>query len=393
MMRMLDERKFYKLRTRAEDFIIEELLGKPGRTGGFGLYLMEKKHLTTLDAVKIVAKKCDIPFRAIGFAGMKDKHALARQFITVPRKYSLKLDEPNLKLRLIGYRRKPLKLGSHRGNKFTIILRKMRPGILERLRRNALTEIPIPNYYDSQRFGSIKGSGEFPAVEIMRGNYEGALKMLMTSYYRKERSHAKKIKRFLGQHWRQWSVCRRFLEGERRYENFHEIVSYLEENPEDYQGALGLIRGSVMELVIASFQSFLWNEALKDIMHRNLGERRLYRVKYAAGHLVFHRKRAGRNTQFYEEYGEKDLELPHPGIRGPEAEIYGSLLRRKNLSIKDLKALMGRHGVPDSGRKMFFRTKKLRIRPLIKGSDREAFVSFITPPGSYGTIVLKNLLE
>ena len=149
----------------------------------------------------------------------------------------------------------------------------------------------MPNHYDSQRFGSIKGTGEFPAVEIMRESNEGALKLLMASYYRKERSHVKKIKGFLGAHWGQWSVCRKFLEKERKYESFHEIVGYLEENPRDCRGALELSRGSIMELVTSSFQSFLWNEALKEILRRHLRERRLYRVKYAAGYLPFHRKK------------------------------------------------------------------------------------------------------
>lgn len=394
MSRMLDERKLYKLRTKPEDFVVEELLEKKVDKGRYALYILEKRSLTTLDAIKIISKTCDVPFRAIGFAGMKDKHAVTRQHITVPRKYTLSLDEPNMDLRFIGYTDRPLVLGAHVGNKFTITLRKMRPGVLERIHSNAAVSCPVPNYFDSQRFGMIKGSGEFPAVRIMKGDYEGALRLLMTRYYRKERSHVKKLKKFLGEHWGEWGLCREFLEKGRRYENFHKIVSYMEDNPGDYRNAIRLFRSRILELIVTSFQSYLWNEALKFILMCNLGENRVYRVKYAAGHLLFIKKTYIEDTEgSLEKYAAKSLELPHPKNRSFEAGIYSALLNKLSLATEDMRRLAEVAKLAKPKRKMFFKVDDLKVAPLKEGSTEEAVVSFTVPPGSYATVLLKNLLE
>jgi tRNA pseudouridine13 synthase len=392
---MLDEKKFYKLRSKPEDFIVEELLSLPeNRKGRFALYLLEKRNLDTREALKIISKVAGVPYREISYAGLKDKHALTRQHITVPRKYRLSLKEPNLGLSFLYYTHRRLRLGAHLGNRFTITLRKMSTATLERLKLNVGYNFPVPNYYDSQRFGSLKGSGEFLAARIIAGDHEGALKLLLTSYYRKEKSYVKRIKKFLKEHWREWRACREFLEKERRYEGFLEAVRYLEDNPGSYRAALRLVDSHLLKLAFSAFQSYLWNEALKAVLREHLGEKRLYGVKYAAGELLFIKKGEYEPYQsFFREYGDKELELPHHKNTNREKSVYEDILSRLGIKLRELKRLNRLVSLTRGKRRMFFTAEKLRMTSWRDGETMAARLSFELPPGCYATVLLKNLLE
>lgn len=390
----LNEKKLYKLRSRPEDFVVEELLSLPrSRNGGFGLYLLEKRNLDTREALKIISKAGDIPYRSIGYAGLKDKHALARQHITLPRRYRLSLKEPNLKLRFLYHTPLKLEPGAHAGNRFTLTLRRLSPATLERLKRNAACNPPAPNYYDSQRFGSIKGSGEFLALRVIKGDHEGALRLLLTSYYRKEKSYVKRIKKFLGEHWGDWGVCREFLEKEKKYEGFLRVVEYLESNPGSFRAALRLLDWELLKLAFSAFQSYLWNEALKALLKERLGEERLYGVKYAAGELLFIKKNNGVVKDFLTEYGGEEWELPHPKNPNREKAAYTDVLDRLGIEHGKLKKLDRLVSLARTRRKMFFTARKLSITPLRDSAGLAARLSFDLPPGCYATVLLKNLLR
>ena len=68
-----------------ERFVVEELPAyAPSGEGTHTFLWIEKRGLTTFDAIARLAAAFDVPARDVGYAGMKDKQATTRQWLSVP---------------------------------------------------------------------------------------------------------------------------------------------------------------------------------------------------------------------------------------------------------------------------------------------------------------------
>src|SRR5215467_5404236 len=73
------------LSSRPEDFVVEEILAySPSGQGEHAIVEIRKIGIDTLEAQKRIAAALEIDRRAIGFGGMKDRRAVARQFLSFP---------------------------------------------------------------------------------------------------------------------------------------------------------------------------------------------------------------------------------------------------------------------------------------------------------------------
>lgn len=150
------------LRSTDEDFVVEELPAYPPAGNGEHLFVhLEKRGLTTAEAVKRLARALGVDPRKAGYAGMKDRHAVTRQWVSFegadPRVASALSPEDLPGIRVLAAEAHPHKLrtGHLRGNRFSLRLRGTPGGslaaaraILARLERDGL-----PNYFGEQRFG------------------------------------------------------------------------------------------------------------------------------------------------------------------------------------------------------------------------------------------------
>jgi tRNA pseudouridine13 synthase len=120
-----------------------------------------KTNLTTNEAVRRICQALGVDERVAGYAGMKDKRAVASQTISVPfaRERS---PEDALRLELEGIVVKSavrhghkLKPGHLKGNRFSIVLRDLDPaavpGVVADLEQAG--RIGVPNTFGPQRFG------------------------------------------------------------------------------------------------------------------------------------------------------------------------------------------------------------------------------------------------
>jgi tRNA pseudouridine13 synthase len=142
-----------------EDFAVEEIpLYAAAGEGGHTFVWIEKRLRTTEEASRDLARAAGVAAREVGYAGRKDRFAVARQTLSVPG-----LDpERALELRLPGVRvlaaaRHPHKLRTAqlRGNRFALRLRELEaaPAALEA----ALAELAregLANRFGEQRYGS-----------------------------------------------------------------------------------------------------------------------------------------------------------------------------------------------------------------------------------------------
>lgn len=165
-------------RMMPEDFCVEEVLGFVPEGQGEHLWLwLEKRDLTTAMVARELARTCDITPRDVGYAGMKDRVAVTRQWFSVhlpgreaPDDLALRL-EP-LAVKLLEQHRHPRKLkrGVHRGNRFRLRIRGA-AAIDEQLepRWQRLQEQGVANYFGPQRFGPHGRNLQRAASVLERG--------------------------------------------------------------------------------------------------------------------------------------------------------------------------------------------------------------------------------
>ena len=162
------------LREDIADFVVEEIPSYlPSGAGTHAYAFIEKRELTTMDVVSALAE-AGVPRRAVGFAGQKDKYAVARQWISVPAEYATAFesmgDVEGLTVLETSLHRNKLGLGHLRGNRFSVRVRNPRDDwqtvaedVLAHLRG-----VGVPNYFGPQRFGSFN-TNIVDGLRLIRG--------------------------------------------------------------------------------------------------------------------------------------------------------------------------------------------------------------------------------
>src|SRR3989339_465210 len=150
------------IKVRDEDFFVEEKpLYEPSGEGTHIYALLQKKGIATMDALSLIARELGIAKRDIGYAGLKDAHAVARQWISIehidPQRLT-SLDIPNIKIIKTSRHKNKLKIGHLSSNNFVIRLRDISMPIDKALTiiENVLAILVrrgVPNYFGQQRFG------------------------------------------------------------------------------------------------------------------------------------------------------------------------------------------------------------------------------------------------
>jgi tRNA pseudouridine13 synthase len=152
------------LRSSDEDFRVDEIAAyEPSGSGDHVLARIEKRGVTTFEAVRALARALDVPERDIGTAGLKDRRAVSTQLVSFPPPT---LPDAVMAVAIPGVRalaaaRHPHKLrtGHLRGNRFALRLRSLSVSAIEaadRARRilSRLESAPgAPNWFGAQRFG------------------------------------------------------------------------------------------------------------------------------------------------------------------------------------------------------------------------------------------------
>ena len=151
-----------RIRSTPSDFVVTELLDfELSGDGEHDWLWIEKIGANTSWVADQLAKHADVHSRDVGYAGLKDRHAITKQWFSVRRKTgegtgweSLSIEGVEL-IECHRHQRK-LKRGAHRGNAFQIALRgeeidTFEEQLTERLSR--IAEGGVPNYFGEQRFG------------------------------------------------------------------------------------------------------------------------------------------------------------------------------------------------------------------------------------------------
>ncbi|MDX1606890.1 MAG: tRNA pseudouridine(13) synthase TruD, partial [Candidatus Competibacterales bacterium] len=149
-----------RYRVEPEDFQVHEQLGfAPSGAGEHVLLRVVKRDLDTERVARALARHAGVRASAVGYAGLKDRRAVAEQWFSVQLPGREAPDWDGLELpgvEVLEQHRHDRKLrrGALAGNRFRLVLRSLEgdPGELQQRWQRILSR-GVPNYFGPQRFG------------------------------------------------------------------------------------------------------------------------------------------------------------------------------------------------------------------------------------------------
>lgn len=150
-------------RRSPEEFIVDELLDVnfSGEGEHFWLKIAKRGENTQWIADKL-ATYFSISSRDVGYAGMKDRHAVTTQWFSLylPGKrhsmdWSAFVEASSVNAQLLASHTHSQKLrrGQHLGNRFCLVLHGLKDAESMQARLLKIKELGVPNYFGEQRFG------------------------------------------------------------------------------------------------------------------------------------------------------------------------------------------------------------------------------------------------
>lgn len=147
------------IRSVPEDFIVDEELGfDPDGEGNHAFLYIRKRNTNTAWLARQLAELAGVPLSEVGFAGLKDRHAVTTQYFTVNLSGKAEPDWQQLASRDVQFleitrHRRKLRRGKLRENRFCITLRDLSGDCDLEPRLETIARDGVPNYFGEQRFG------------------------------------------------------------------------------------------------------------------------------------------------------------------------------------------------------------------------------------------------
>lgn len=387
-----------KIKRLPEDFQVAELSEFSASGGPFALYRLSKRSLGTPEAIDEIIRRWHLPRPRLSYGGLKDRHAITQQYVTVRNGPRQNMSEKNLELCYLGQCDRHFTPHDIAGNRFTIVIRDLSEAGLAAAAQAAdeTARDGLPNYFDDQRFGSVGDSGEFIGRAWCRGDYERALWLALADPNPDDPHSEREQKRILSDNWGHWPECKQLLSRSHR----RSVVTYLADKPPDrpdYRGAFARLKVDLRGLYLAAFQSFLWNRMLARILRREVPAENRVEVALKLDPVPFFTGLDDERRAFLQ-----GTELPLPSARlhleeGPVLALIEEVLTEVGLELRELRVKYPRDSFFSKGS----RAAVIRVGTLLHESSADELypnrykltLSFDLPRGAYATILVKRLTE
>ncbi|RME63380.1 MAG: tRNA pseudouridine(13) synthase TruD [Nitrospirae bacterium] len=380
----------FKIKVKPEDFVVEEVAHLPLSQGGpYRVYQLQKRYWNTLDVLKYLSKRLRLPLNRFSYGGKKDRYSLSTQFITIRDRRTFRIKEKNFTLMPMGAMFRPMGPDLIRGNRFTIVVRKVSPEDALRVIDEAevVKTHGFVNYFDEQRFRSYAPKMGFIVEHILKGDILTALKIILTHIWPEDKKPVREHKRALKQHWGNWHACLGLAETPLEKRIFKALAK-----GSPPQNLLRAIPKEELSMFVASFQAGLWNELMRRriIMYVESP----LRYKGIAGDYLFYREPP---DELIKTIGPEPIPVPSQNMRFHNKElknIFDRILKERQLTnckfiIKPLN-----YDFPSFAREPIVRPEELKVKleeDEIYSGFKKIIFSFFLPRGSYGTMFLKRL--
>ncbi len=374
-----------KIKTRPEDFVVFEVADiAPENEGPYALYRLQKVGATTWDVLGDIARRLRQRYDELGYGGLKDRQAISHQFITIKHGPKKDIYGRNYRLEYLGQTKEPMTKARLKGNFFRIVVREIKtqrlPEEIELVKR-----FGVVNYFDEQRFGSVRRGQSFAVRELILGHYEKALYLLLAEGSQFEIKRTQAFRDCLRKNWPYPGPCLELAPStwERR---LIEFLTTHRPSKRTFKRAFSLVDREYLVMLCQAYQAYIWNETVKGYLRR-LGLE-LYSVSYLLGELLFYRKVP---EGLFSELKAQKIPLPSPKLK-------------LNPGIKELmEGVLQKEGIPalekfrTLAKGATFKTypREVVVFPgnlnyVIKGKDTVQ-LEFFLPKGSYATVLLKRL--
>jgi tRNA pseudouridine13 synthase len=276
------------IRRQPQDFAVEEILtaecaagivSARTATAPLSVWRLTKTSLTTPEATARLAKALGTSGGKVSHAGLKDKHAVTTQFVTAeaPSAAGDRLSGPGWEADRTGWHPRHLQARDIAGNRFTIVVRDLSPAaaaaIRERARAIATPEgsLRFINYFGEQRFGSARHGEGFAARHLARGDFEGALRLLIATPARKDTGPRRVFTRAAANAWGQWQSLAATLPRmpERAAVEAMAAGRGLDE-------AFAALPNFLQQMCVDAYQSHLWNRIVGRMVRDVMGARGVF---------------------------------------------------------------------------------------------------------------------
>ncbi|WP_432799118.1 tRNA pseudouridine(13) synthase TruD [Poriferisphaera sp. WC338] len=396
------------IKQRHEDFLVEEQpLYQPTGEGEHLYLFIEKRGMTTLDVSRRIARAFHIKKSDVGYAGLKDKHAITRQHFSVylPKRDFEEEGLKNLELHdnmtLLWHDRHANKLrrGHHGGNRFVIRIRDIQVHDVLRAKRvlDLLETKGVPNRIGDQRFG-YRMNSHIMGYHLLKKNHQDLLDEMLGHTYPQDapllqegREHYRK-----GDYQQALEIWPRAL----RYDR--QALDELRQGKTAEQ-AVSRIDVAQRRLMISSTQSAAFNEVLTQRIKDNT-----FSTLLPGDLAIIHHNRAvfavddqtaeienaptGRIPSFEISPSGPMWGRDMPRTSGKIDQLEQQALANLDLSIHELES--DRHDYAEGAR------RPLRIKmdnPDIEGGEDEhgpyIRLAFDLPRGAYATNILDEIMK
>lgn len=400
------------IRRQPSDFVVEEELNEAFSSGvaasarapgDQAVYLLEKTSLTTPEAVQGLGAALRVGGGKVAYAGLKDKHAVTRQYVTAPWIGATPELAPRAvsgrgwSARWVGWAPEAITATAIGRNRFEIVVRDMSAADgreierrLESLRVEGTDNLVIVNYFGDQRFGSARHGQGFAARKLMAGDFEGALRLLIGTPARKDSGKRRALTRAAAGLWGKWELVLAQTPrcAERR------SIEVLAEGG-SFRDAFAALPNLVQVMAVEAYQSWLWNATARRMVEGlELSGDRVLRADDDFGEMLFP--------------AAVDLPLSWTGVEVPMlaatrrmegawAEAAGRVIAEEGVALDDLRVPgLRRPAFGDAPRALIVGVERFAMSPaepddLGRDGRLKRALKFALPRGAYATVVLRAL--
>lgn len=428
------------IRNRYEDFYVEEIPIEsllPLDEGPNVWIWIEKIGRTTLDVLMDISRDLHISRKRMGFAGMKDKKAITRQWICISNMDSEEqLEEVkalngeiyNTKFLKVVRGQKKLRMGQLEGNKFKILIKDINPEFSTYKEAadaannifKKLEIIGVPNYFGWQRFGKPRTNTHLVGKALVDNNIKEAVRLYIGNPYEEEPYEVKLARKA----YDEGNIEKSFelMPKGMRYERMmlKELVKdenklkksiradFNEDSPDynsdkldnveltdkSYKKAIFTLPKPLQRMFVHAYQSFLFNKTVSNRVAMGIN-------KYIEGDIIIDTE----EHLIHDESPEKLQEMINNFEANPTSPLYGTkvpfaegivgkmekdVLKNENLKKEDFECpktpKLGSHGLR---RGMRFKVWDASAQATEDGVMTE----FSINKGSYATAVLREVMK
>lgn len=396
------------IRQSNEDFFVDEVpLQLPSGEGPNTWMHIEKNGRTTLDVVLDIARELHISRKRTGFAGMKDRSAITRQWLCISNITPEELPDfneilHNVQVLEIKQNQKKLRMGQLRGNKFKINIRNTNdPQNDKEIAEEVLESLKItgvPNYYGYQRFGEVRSTTHLVGKCLVEGDIKKAVDTYIGNPNPEEHDQPYESRKLYDEG--KLEEAYNLMPKSMRYEKsmIRELMIAKDKHGElqekDYIRAIESLPKPLKRMFVNAYESFLFNKIINERAKIGIN-------KYYDGDIIIdqedHWVHDVNKDTIQEEMDKFELNPTAPLLgtkvplaEGKQGEIEQKIIDEENINKESFECpktpKLGSNGVRRSIR---FKIEDTHVEEIDTGISVEFFI----PKGCYATSVLREIIK